>query len=321
MEFRKWNSIENHYQEKTIDRWTSYFPELNDMYFEVTEKIHGANFSILVNTDGSVRFASRGGIIENEDKFYGFRGVFEREEYIRLINELKRISAAWNEDLQLFGELYGGKIQKGVFYGTEKHFKWYALRVRDEIVRPSIVKEMLKTILDFKVPVISLVSSNTDGVLEMIKIVNHEFQSKLTPEDYTDENICEGVVITPYENIVKNQESIFLIKKKGDKFRDKAAKPKVHKVIVLDEEVQVMLDEASLYINENRTNDLQSKMGVFEEMKEISKFAKEYFNDLFIDFEKDNYTEWHNLDKISQGVIKKNIGKRIFQELKESLIR
>jgi len=321
MDFKKWNSIENHYQEKIIYKWAEHFPELNNMFFEVTEKIHGANFSILVNTDGEVRFASRNGVIEDEDKFYGYKAVFAREEYISLLNELKRISVSWNEDLQLFGELYGGKIQKGVFYGNEKHFRWYSLRIREDIVRPSIAKEMLKEVLDFKVPVICKISSNTDGVLEMIKIVNHEFQSKLTPLEYTDENICEGVVIVPYEDIIKNQESYFLIKKKGDKFKDKNSKPKVHKVVVLDEPVQALLDEAFLYINENRTNDLQSKIGAFEEMKDLSRFAKEYFNDLFIDFEKDNYTEWQNLDKLSQGIIKKNVGTRIYQELKSSLIR
>jgi len=321
MDFKKWNSIENHYQEKIIHKWTEYFPELNNMFFEVTEKIHGANFSILVDTNGTVKFASRNGIIEDGDKFYGYKAVFEKENYVKLINELKRISVSWNVDLQLYGELYGGKIQKGVFYGNEKHFRWYALRIKEDIIRPSIAEEMLKNILDFKVPVICKVSSNTDGVLEMIKIVNHEFQSKLTPPEYTDENFCEGVVIVPYDNIIKNQESYFLIKKKGDKFKDKNSKPKVHKVIALDEPVQALLDEALLYINENRTNDLQSKIGVFEDIKDISKFAKEYFNDLFIDFEKDNFIEWNNLDKLSQGAIKKKIGLKIYQELKMSLIK
>ncbi len=321
MDFKKWSSIENHYQEKIIYKWAEHFPELNNMSFEVTEKIHGANFSILVNTDGTVKFASRNGIIEDDDKFYGYKEIFSREIYIQLVTELKRISQDIGYDIQLFGELYGGKIQKGVFYGNEKNFRWYALRIREDIVRPFRAKELLKDILDFKVPVIKIYSSSGLGVLEMIHGVNHEFQSKLTPPEYTDENICEGVVIVPYNRIIKNQDSYFLIKKKGKKFKDKNSKPKVHKVIVLDEPVQAILDEALLYINENRTNDLQSKIGAFEEMKDLSRFAKEYFNDLFIDFEKDNYTEWQNLDKLSQGIIKKNVGTRIYQELKSSLIR
>ena len=321
MDFKKWSSIENHYQEEIIQKWTEYFPELNNMFFEVTEKIHGANFSILVNTDGEVRFASRNGVIEDEDKFYGYKAVFAREEYVSFLDALKIISNSWNEDFQLFGELFGGKIQKGVFYGNEKHFRWYSLRVREDIIRPSIAKEMLKEVLDFKVPVVQMIDSDPGGVLKMIDYVNHEFQSKLTPEGYTDENICEGVVIVPYDRIIKNQEFYFLIKKKSEKFKNKNSKPKVHKVIVLDEPVQWLLDEALLYINENRTNDLQSKIGAFEEMKDLSKFAKEYFNDLFIDFEKDNRENWITLNSIEQGIIKKQIGTKIYQELKLSLMR
>jgi len=324
MNFKKWYSIENHYQEVTIQKWANRFPELNNMLFEVTEKIHGANFSIIVETNGTVKYASRNGILKDSDKFYGYKEVFSREEYIYLINELKKIAKRLNNDIQLYGELFGGKIQKGVFYGDEKNFKWYALRVKEDIIRPNIVNYFLRDLMEYKVPLIGVFNSN-GSVLEMVRSIDVNIRSALTPQDYKDDNIIEGVVIVPFDIMVRNQDSYFMIKKKTKEFKDKSSKPKrdrkEKKTIILDESVQNMLDEAELYINENRTNDLQSKMGKFEEIKDISKFAKAYFNDMFIDFEKDNYTDWHNLDKISQGIIKKTIGSKIFQELKLSLTR
>ena len=46
VEFKKYQSIENHDQEKFIEGFLNYYPELKGMKYIATEKIHGTNFSV-----------------------------------------------------------------------------------------------------------------------------------------------------------------------------------------------------------------------------------------------------------------------------------
>jgi len=39
----------------------------------VTEKLHGANFSLVISAEEQVAFASRSGILAENDPFFGFR--------------------------------------------------------------------------------------------------------------------------------------------------------------------------------------------------------------------------------------------------------
>jgi Rnl2 family RNA ligase len=320
MEFKKWNSIENHYNRKAFKKFADINPEINNETFEVTEKIHGANFSIIGDGLGGVFFAKRTSILNEDEKFYGFQEVFKRDKYDFVVSFIREFAKKLNKEVQLYGELYGSNIQKGVFYGAEKNFRWYSLRIDGIIVPPKDAEVLLKSIIHIKVPVIGLVNANGD-FLEMIDSINQRFQSKLTPKEYEDENICEGVVIVPYEKLFYNQKALLLIKKKNEEFKDKSKVKKTRIVKEIPENIQKLIDEGVSYINENRTNDLFSKMGELEDIHDISKYAKEYFSDVFIDFEKDNYTEWNKLNDSEKGVIKKKMGPAIYKELKESLLR
>jgi len=320
MDFQKWYSIENHYQKELIQYWLERFTQLQKMTYEVTEKIHGANFSIVADINRDVKFAKRSGFITEKDKgFYGYKGVFERPSYMSLVEQIKNIAEEAQQSVQLFGELFGGNIQKGVLYGDEKNFRWYALKIGKDLIAPKDALVILSK--TFRVPSLGFVKPE-GNLFKMIDEINHEHQSAFTPKDYKDDNVIEGVVIVPYEEVITNGQSFFMIKKKNEKFKDKSSKAKrIHKVLVIEDHVQELIDEVDLYINENRTNDLFSKVGNFEDIREISKFAKEYFKDVFSDFEKDNYTAWNNLNGIEQGIIKKRLGSLIYQELKISLMR
>lgn len=322
MEFKKWSSIENHYQKPIFEKWLNLNPDLNETKVEVTEKIHGANFSILSSpgTTG-VKFACRNSILKDDAKFNDFQNVFKRIEYIELIDFIDILSDEIKANVQIYGEYYGGGIQKGVFYGEEKNFKWYSLRLNGVVVPPIEADKILQVFQHLKVPVIGVFNIG-GSLLSFIENFDTKFKSNLTPKSYEGENICEGVVIRPYDKNFYSQLSLLIIKKKNDEFKDKAHKPKrIKKDKTVPKNIQEASNEAILYINENRTNDLFSKIGRMETMKDASKYAKEYFEDLFFDFEKDNYTMWHDLEKQEQSAVKKKLGSLIFKELKESLSR
>jgi len=316
MDFKRWCSIENHYQTATFNRWITKHPEVNGASYKVTEKIHGANFSILTSPDGTLKFASRNNILEETDKFYGYKEIMSK--YQDIIDFLLKESKTMGEELQLYGEVFGGSIQKGVFYGKEKQFRWYSLRVNGTVIAPMESTLKLQEIGEHEAPVIGIFTIKKD-LLELIERIDTKFNSKLTPVGYADENLCEGVVIVPYERNFYNQNSLLLIKKKNNEFIDKQRKPKVIKSI--PENIQNVFANYSSFVCEVRTNDLFSKVGEFTEMKEISKFAKAYFEDVAVDYEKEFLTEWEELSKADKQAVKKMIGTRIFIELKESLSR
>ena len=319
--FKKWSSIENYYQKPIFEKWLRMYPELNTEVFEVTEKIHGANFSLIAEPNKKVVFAKRPSILNNDKNFYDYEDTFLKPGYVELVEFLEILAEETGNIYQLYGELFGAKIQKGVFYGNEIQFRWYALRENGTVLTPKETEKIMKLFMYLKVPVIGQFSACGD-FLNFLDKFDTKFQSKLTPENYESDNICEGVVIAPYEKQYYNQKSLLLIKKKNEEFKDKANKPKRVRVEKkLPEKVSNLVNEALLYINENRTNDLFSKIGRLESMRDAGKFAKEYFNDMFADFEKDNYTEWNNLEKADQKIIKKQIGSAIFKELQNSLSR
>ena len=322
MEFKKWNSIENHYNEKVFRKFVEFNPELSNAVFEITEKIHGANFSVIGDSFGNVSFAKRTSLLKDDEKFYGFQEVFKREKYSFLKDFIGKFAEKIEKEVQLYGELYGSNIQKGVYYGEEKNFRWYSLRIDGIIIPPKDAEVLLESILHLKVPVIKRERVNGDFV-EFIRGIDQRFTSKLTPDYYTEENICEGVVIVPYEKVFFNQSSMLLVKKKNEEFKDKSHVKKLKVVKELSEDTKYFLEEALSYICENRTNDLFSKMGELEDIHNISEYAKAYFDDIWGDFGKDNFkkVQWITLEDVEKKLIKKKIGPAIYKELKESLTK
>ena len=56
-------------------QWIGQPHGVNSESFVVTEKVHGANFSVVAAPGGDVSFASRGGIIDDRDNFFGVRST------------------------------------------------------------------------------------------------------------------------------------------------------------------------------------------------------------------------------------------------------
>ena len=318
--FKKWLSIENHYQELTIEKWLFKHPELENQDFQITEKIHGANFSIIAQ-NGVIDFASRNGILDADGSFYSFQEVMKNKELEELVNFLSDFSLNQPSKVyQLVGELYGGKIQKGVWYGKEKNFRWFGLYIDGELVSQRDADNILLDFLHLKVPVIDIVNP-PEGLLNFIKNYPTEFKSVLTPEGYEEENICEGVVITPYNNVIKNQDSYFYIKIKNEKFKEKSSKPKRERSPKEDlpEYITDMILDLRSYICDARKQGLFSKMGELDDRKKLPEFASAYFQDIVEDFEKDTGGKLNSLEKSDRKIISKSLSKYIFKDLLKSV--
>ena len=102
---------------KISESTQAFTPEAGDAAssnWVVTEKIHGANFSIAVSADGAITFASRGRQLAASDNFFGFRSqglhvtLAECAQALRerLVAEGTMQDAA---GIVVYGELFGGE--------------------------------------------------------------------------------------------------------------------------------------------------------------------------------------------------------------------
>lgn len=291
----KYPSLINHYREKELDR----FCVSDEETFVVTEKLHGANVSIRFNKNGSVDWYSRNNKITGAN-FYNAEHVFE--EFVEEHTELVGYSMRHKIDVILFGELYGGNVQSGVYYGNEKNLAFFDLAVVEngivEFRPPEITYSVFE---DYDVPIVPILGncSLSEG-LEY----NTEFNSKLTPKGYDKENLCEGVVIRPYyRNITSNQGKHFIIKKKNEKFKEKQKKnkPKVE----LSDTVKYWMDVFCQYIHPERLQSVYSKYGKIESYDDIGKYIKLVLEDAKETFLAEEEFDESDFDKKDLKVIYK----------------
>lgn len=110
MNFLKYPSLTNHYALGKDRR----IPYVYDDVWYATEKIHGANISIVTakGTEG-VGLAKRSGFLTLDDKQFGGFKTWVSEQGAELVNSLNKF-LDWEGVTQVhaFGEYFGGKVQR-----------------------------------------------------------------------------------------------------------------------------------------------------------------------------------------------------------------
>lgn len=306
MEFHKFSSLENTYRQNLIDK-VHY--ECNDVgEWVVTEKIHGANFSFWC--DGAeVKVASRSQFVDGT--FYNCQAVINR--YSQGI--LDWCQGFGVETFVVYGELFGGNVQKEVQYG-EKDFAAFDVVidgvVQDKQTAWRVVKECG---LKFA-PV--LFTGSFKDCLEM----NNTFQSTLTPEDYEGENISEGLVIEPIEPAWFANGSRVYFKNKTESFSEKNRQPKEKQVFELSEEESDLLNELLKYSTEQRVSNVISKIGQVTN-RDFGKILGLTVQDILEDFSKDNdydakahaESNWKQFHKLLSAEVGKTVREQFVKAL------
>lgn len=321
MEFKKYSKMINSFDKEIIKYFLAEDNNILHEIFEITEKLHGANFSIIAYPDGELKFTTRNKILKSDESFYGFLQVMAENKYVCLYDLLRELSSSFKKDVRLIGELFGGKIQKGVFYGNDKQFRWFNLMIDNQYITPKKTDELLKRVMDLKVPLIGYKTNENEDFLDFISEIKSDYQSQFTPHKYDQDNICEGVVIKPYERNIFIDDSQFMIKKKNEVFLErKSASKKVREKKDVEPIVQEWIDIMSEYINDNRLDSVKSKIGEFKFVQDIQKFYKAFYNDVEEDFIIDNGANFSKyLDKSQISIVKKAVKKNIIEFLKKDL--
>ena len=282
--YKKYPSIENSYQGKFINFFTTKHPELMNEEFVIYEKLHGSNIS-LVFMNGEFNICSRNRVIPLTENFNQCWYVVKK--YEDFIEYYKTLSSTNDNKYTFFGEIAGEGIQKGVEYG-EKDIYLFDMMINDVLLSQQIFLSCLESFWNENLIVPSLcpiVENNID--FETALTYKNEFDSLILNKE---DNVCEGIVIKPLNNVYRMNDSIFMLKSKNDTFSEKSSAKKNPKQIgkTMDENTFLLKIEFERYLNENRVNNMFSKEGVIQTPKEIGKYIQLIMQDAKEDFIKDH---------------------------------
>ena len=310
MEFKKYQSIENAYQDRYIEKWVGYYADLLNETFILTEKIDGANFSIMVEQE-EIDYAKRTCKLNIADSFFDYQSaiVLYQEEF-KLVQAYMKLNNI--KDIRLFGELFGNGIQRRIFYSKHKEIRLFDCEIDGVLLCQFDFIELLKSIGIFHmyVPIIAIVDS-----LEKALAYNIKFDSKISNKK---DNLCEGVVIKQYNSLFKwNDGRVFYLKNKNEKFSEQN---KVLKTLFVPTEKFLLAQENYCrYLNENRLQGLISKIGMIEDKSQIGEYIKLMTQDAKEDYLKDSKTEFLALEDKERGKLFSISGRIIMPMLKEYL--
>ena len=321
MAFKKYVSIENSYQKKTINKIIE--TGLSGGDWVVTEKVHGANFGFRVE-DQEVTLQKRTSDLKLTDNFYN-----SDSEYKKHSDDIKNIADGYTENhnrqmrknfpnenhrliksVTFFGEIFGGryphddvkpvinqtKVQNGVWYSPENEFYLFDIMITfldDSYVYVTFkeMEDIIKTYIDHE-PSFLVSAPLFIGSFDEALKYTHEFNTTIPvalglPE--IDDNICEGTVVKPYDKqAFLGNGSRVILKNKNKVFaeRTNTKPPKIHIEEAITPEMQAEIDIVASFINTNRLRNVLSKIGPVEN-KDFGKIMKDFTTDIKEDFEKE----------------------------------
>lgn len=286
--FKKFPSLENHYRENVVHKARDM--GLEDTLYIITEKLHGANFSfhVLVR-DGiavAAKPAKRTNFIEDGESFYGCRTVVAR--YESQIKDLaERFAVLHRKDdalVVVYGELFGGRVQAGMSYPKEQDFAVFDLTVNELPVNKVVLSSVCDAVGVPFVPILGVRTSLTEALA-----FEESFESKLTCPEFNgpEENKeAEGIVIEPTQPAFFPCGSRVYFKKKTKRFLERGGNKIAKPVVVLNEDLQGIFDEALEYVTNNRFNAVVSKIGEVS-IKDIGRLTGLMTQDILIDMASD----------------------------------
>lgn len=273
--FEKYSSLENHYNNKFIEKIRYAGFDMHTVEWVAREKIHGTNFSVVITPTEIIPSKRTGPILAGES-FFGHEIIMKKYQkaFVKMQSMLNTMDL---ESVQIFGEFAGGGIQKGVNYG-EKDFYVFDILANsggesvywDDYVVKSFVnglglkiapllgrgsfEDLIKIPNEFEV-VVNRYNEMADTDLEYAN--DHIFT--VTP---VVNNCAEGYVLKPvYPKFLPNGSRV-AIKCKNSKFSEKAKSDKPIKAKVeLTENDNKVLEIFVEYVTWNRVSNVLSHIG------------------------------------------------------------
>lgn len=273
--FLKYPSIENSYNEKWIKTFLDC--DIENIDYLITEKLHGSNIQLIFSPNEPMKIASRNHIVDGS--FYKIGEIIDYYDF----RWVQRIAEDGDVVIHLYGEYFGGNIQKGVDYGKERRIRFFDMRYNNKIVTQfeflNFFSEANKEY--WTVPILGVVQSLREALA-----YNSVFDSR---ENTIINNTAEGIVIKPLYRVIHNHNhEIFYIKVKTEQFKEKQrTKKEPREQHVFSEEVSLKHLDFLAYVNEERFQSVLSKHGEMTENKEIGSYIGYLMKDAIETFKKE----------------------------------
>ncbi|WP_194304382.1 MULTISPECIES: RNA ligase family protein [Chryseobacterium] len=313
----------------------SDFSKMEKLKWVVTEKVHGANFSF-VYENGSLKFAKRKEYLNWSDDFFGFQLVVSKLEnnILRLFEKLSSDIAA--EKYIIYGELFGGKyphpevepvkdvhaIQTGVYYNPDIEFCAFDIAIETCGSDSKYYLDYESSVAYFnefeifhaKPLLIGKFNEATNFNIRINSAVPKEFN---LPE--LNDNLIEGVVIKPFNQLDNNDFQRPIIKLKNPEFDEEEKFHEAEKwsfipnVSSKTEELSFIVDELRNYVTQNRLKSAVSKIGTLDlnNQSRVSEIKKEFLEDVITDFNENNDGLLNDLSSDDQAWIAERINSEI----------
>jgi Rnl2 family RNA ligase len=340
MQFTKYSGIENSYREKFLQ--FIQYRGLADpaILWHATEKVHGANFALYYDGE-TLEAAKRSGFIRGQEieNFFHSDVIIDdiRDRIIELANEV----LADNEGVvtvAVCGELFGGiyphkdvpnnnaakKVQKEVFYSPNLHFYGFDIRLFTEDGESTFM-ELNKAYALFEKYDIFYSMPKLSGTLKECLECGCEFQTTIParlglPE--IEDNICEGLVLSPNLPMFLPSGSRVILKNKNAKHSEKASGKSGEKKelvqISMSDEGKAIYEELEACVTENRLRNVLSHIGEVT-FRDFGKILGAFSQDVREEILKDKKEEYDALEKPEQKIINKWVNGKCSELIRDNL--
>lgn len=253
----------------------------------MTEKIHGTNFSIIVNDKNEVKPYKRSGLASSD--FYATSHIMKT--YQAPVKYIKNKHFPTAKQVQFFGEMFGGywhapvlphatKIQKGPKYAPFNDWFIFDIAVDGVFQDFSLLQEVIAYTPIRHVPVIGY------GDFHFCMEYNILFDSKIPEildlEPPPSPNICEGIVLKPVQTRYIGQDRIIL-KMKNPDFQERDPNKKTRTPKAMDPEHVKLYMELNTYVTPQRLANVVSKLSPIGP-KDFGRILREFSVDIQQDY-------------------------------------
>lgn len=325
--FRRYNDIENASNQRYMSSLINLGANID--LWVITEKVHGANFSFIVCSDGSIECAKRTSLLKTGNRFYNFQQILSdnRDSLLVLFSDVEN----WIQDkivkMIVYGEIFGGyyphpdipstpgaiRVQREIHYCPNNRFYAFDIFV--------LLENNSRFFVDFE-PMHNMLTKHSIfcvdplfvGSLEEALQISPEFQTQIPiklglPE--IENNPAEGVVIKPF--VEQPSSKRWMIKNKAERFTERSSKPKVYpKQSSLPQYIVDIVSLLNEYITDNRLKNVLSKTGTEiykENPKNRSKLIGMFAKDIFDDFRKDNPKVMTDFSQLERKLVSSNLNR------------
>nr|WP_306671476.1 RNA ligase family protein [Endozoicomonas sp. ONNA2] len=298
MEFIPFKSIETWSNKRYIDRRFRHEPKLKDALYAVTEKIDGANFSVIIErAPKQFRYFSRNREIQAEKPFFGAPEELKiyQEDFKKIQNALGTMKC---QSLTVRGELYGLGINNRIAYGDKKQFAPFII---EKDGKPETYHQFRGFMADMQfthlkpVPVLAdnvsfeeALAFNPENLVTRARMNTKtpSSQAATASAEPTVHDCIEGVVIQPCDS----DGEPFLLKKRAKQYLEIEKKgPRLGKNVQSDKKTDAnSFSGFSNYVTENRLINVISNIGELTPEGNLGDYINQTIKDAKIDYCKNN---------------------------------